>query len=87
MGRCEGEGELAAAPRFEEATLAIGDAFAIEGLDTREPYGEERTISVGMSQGQLLTVVYTERNDRIRIISARKATKYEQHDYYRQNAT
>jgi hypothetical protein len=40
-----------------------------------------------MSQGQLLAVVYTEREDRIRIISARKATKREQDDYYRQNAS
>ena len=71
---------------FEEATLAIGDAFAIEWLDMRAAYGEERVALVGMSQGQLLTVVYTEREERVRIISARKATKHEQDDYYRQNA-
>ncbi len=71
---------------FEEATLAICDPFAIEALDTRGAYGEERTILVGMSQGQLLTVVSTGRDDRIRIISARKATKHEQDNYYRQNA-
>jgi uncharacterized DUF497 family protein len=71
---------------FEEATLAIGDQFAIEWIDTREAYSEERVILIGMSQGQLLTVVYTERSGRIRIISARKATRHEQHDYYRENA-
>jgi len=46
---------------FEEATLAIGDPFAIESLDLREAYSEERIVLIGMSQGQLLTVVYTER--------------------------
>jgi len=71
---------------FEEATLAVDDPFGIESPDTREAYGEERFVLVGMSQGQLLAVVYTEREDRIRIISARKATKREQDDYYRQNA-
>ena len=72
---------------FEEATLAIGDLFAIEELDLREAYGEERVIRTGMSQGQVLTVVYTERGARIRIITARKATRHEQDDYYRQNAS
>jgi uncharacterized protein len=71
---------------FEEATLAIGDLFAIQGLDLREVYGEGRVILTGMSQGQLLTVVYTERGERFRIISARKATRHEHDDYYRQNA-
>jgi hypothetical protein len=71
---------------FEEATLAIGDPLAIEWLDMREPYGEARAVLVGMSRGQLLTVVYTRRDERIRIISARKATRNEQDDYYRQNA-
>ena len=71
---------------FEEATLAISDPFAIEWHDTREAYGEERLVLVGMSQGQLLAVVYTERGERVRIISARKATKHEQDDYFRQNA-
>ena len=40
-------------------------------------------IITGMVNGQLLTVVYTERGERTRIISARKATKHEQRDYYR----
>jgi uncharacterized DUF497 family protein len=71
---------------FEEATLAVGDPFAIEWLDTREAYGEERIVLVGMSQGRLLTVVYAQRAERLRIISARRATKHEQDDYFRQNA-
>jgi uncharacterized protein len=72
---------------FEEATLAVGDPLAIEELDTREDYGEDRMVVIGMSQGQLLAVVCTHRDDRIRIISARKATRHEQDDYYRENAS
>jgi uncharacterized protein len=71
---------------FEQATFAMRDPFAIEWLDTREAYGEERVVLVGMSQGELLTVVYTQRGERVRMISARKAGKHEQDDYFRQNA-
>jgi hypothetical protein len=36
-----------------------------------------------MVEGRLLRVVYTERSNRIRIISARKATVHERREYYR----
>jgi uncharacterized DUF497 family protein len=40
-----------------------------------------------MAEGNvLLFVAYTERQERIRIISARRATKHEQNEYFRQNA-
>lgn len=41
-------------------------------------YGEEREIILGMVAGEILLVVFTERLNAIRIISARKANKYEQ---------
>jgi uncharacterized DUF497 family protein len=50
------------------------------------PYGEERCILLGMTNGQVLAVVYTERGGHIRIISAQRATRHEQDYYYRQNA-
>jgi hypothetical protein len=71
---------------FEEAAIAYGDPFAVEWIDTREAYGEERVILLGQGGGRVLTVVYTERGDLIRIISARRASKHEQIQYYRQNA-
>jgi hypothetical protein len=71
--------------RFEQAKLIFGDPFAVERLDDRIDYGEDRFILVGMAQGFLLTVVYTERDDSFRLISARHATTYEQDDYVRQN--
>jgi uncharacterized protein len=72
---------------FGQAIAAFRDPFAVEWLDLREAYGEERVILLGMGNGQILTVVYTEHGERIRIISARRATKYEKDIYYRQNAS
>ena len=44
-------------------------------------------VIIGMAEGHvLLFVAYTEREDRIRIISARRVTQHEQDDYFRQNA-
>ena len=71
---------------FAQAALAFRDPFAVEWMDRREAYGEERIILLGMARNHVLTVVYTERVERIRIISARRATKDEQDLYYRQNA-
>ena len=53
----------------------------------REDYGEERFVIIGMAEGQvLLFVAYTEREERIRSITARRVTQHEQDDYFRQNA-
>ena len=71
---------------FAQAELAFRDLFAVEWTDLREDYGEERIILLGMVENHVLNVVYTEREERIRIISARGATKNEQDIYYRQNA-
>jgi len=71
---------------FELAKSAFKDPFAIEFLDDREDYGESRLILIGTAEGEvLLYVAYTERDDRIRIISARRATQYEQDEYFHQN--
>ena len=66
---------------FEAARVVFDDAFAVERFD-RE-VSEVRYVTTGMVKGVLLTVVYTARGDRTRIISARKATKHEQREYYR----
>ena len=70
---------------FETATEVFKDTFAIERLDDRESYGDDRFILIGMAEGVVITVVYTERSGSIRIISARNATKHEQDDYFVQN--
>jgi uncharacterized DUF497 family protein len=63
------------------------DPFAIDRVDDRGDYGEERFVIIGRAEALvLLFVVYTERVENIRIISARRATQDEQDDYFRQNA-
>lgn len=70
---------------FEVARRVFDDPTSIDKIDDREDYSEDRFIVIGMADGQLLTVTYTERDDRIRIISARKATRNEQDDYFSQD--
>jgi uncharacterized DUF497 family protein len=53
-------------------------------LDLRRPYGEDRWLGTGWMSGRLIVVVYTENHqDVIRIISARKAERYEKEEYFR----
>ena len=68
---------------FGDAQLVFNDAFAIHSFAIDDGHGEQRMIATGMVHGILLTIVYTERGERTRLISARKATKHEQLDYYR----
>jgi uncharacterized protein len=44
---------------FDQATKAVRDAFAIEAIDEREDYGEERVNLIGVCDGTLLHVTYT----------------------------
>ena len=71
---------------FGQAAIAYRDPFAVEWIDTRESYGEERYVLLGLYGREVLYVAYTERGDNIRIIMARRAEKHEQDRYYRQNA-
>jgi uncharacterized protein len=72
---------------FSIAIKAFRDLFAVEWIDDREAYGEERVNLLGMCDGVLLHVTYVERGDRIRLISARRAEKHEQDHYYSENST
>ena len=68
---------------FSAATYVFDDIFALERLDFDSQQGEIRYVITGMVNEVVLTVAYTERGERIRIISARKATKHDQREYYR----
>ena len=59
-----------------------GDTVTVE--DDRNSYKEQRFVTFGLLQGRVIAVVHTEREDCIRIISARKATKNEQRTYFEQ---
>jgi uncharacterized protein len=63
----------------------IFDGFTVDFEDNRYDYGEDRYIAVGETNGQILTVVYTYRDEIIRLISARQATRYERNLYYSDN--
>ena len=71
---------------FSEATTVFGDPLELTITDPEHSSREFRFLSIGKSNaGNLLVVSYTERKqNRIRIISARKATWQEQ-KYYEQN--
>lgn len=71
---------------FPHAAKAFNDAFAVEWIDDREDYGEERINRLAMCEGLLLHITYTERGERIRLISARRAEKHERDHYHRENA-
>ena len=70
---------------FDEACTVLFDDFAIVEEDNREKYGEQRLISVGMTnRNRLLVVAWTERNNKIRLISAFKADKQQRKNYEQQ---
>ncbi len=65
---------------FADAVFVLEDINAITIEDSSS--NEERFITVGLDCiGRVLVVVYTIRNDSIRLISARKATKHERKQY------
>lgn len=66
---------------FADAEAVLFDPLALT-LEDPDARGEQRFISLGLgAAGQLLVVVYTWRDDHIRLISARRATGAEQGTY------
>jgi uncharacterized DUF497 family protein len=57
-----------------------------EWVDERKDYQEKRYRTVGAVLGILLAVVYTSRDKRYRLISARRASKHERETYYHQKS-
>jgi uncharacterized DUF497 family protein len=67
---------------FKEASTVFRDELSLTIDDPIHSDDENRLIIIGESiEHRLLVVVHTERNDYIRIISARKATKIERRYY------
>lgn len=71
---------------FQDAIPALRDPNRIEKLDDRFNYGEDRVQVIGMSRSGILFVVTTPRGRPLgsvtRILSARKATRHEQDEYF-----
>lgn len=66
---------------FQDAT-AIFDGDVAIMTDDRFDYDEERFVTLGLLRGQIIVVVHTEREGVTRLISARKATKYERRIFF-----
>ena len=68
---------------FDEACTVFNDPLAVIFPDEAHSFSGQREIIVGHSVlSRLLIVSFTERvTDRVRIVSARRATKREQNDY------
>ena len=66
---------------FEDALYVFQDVNRVEFFDAEHSEDEDRYITIGMV-GTILFVVFTERKDAIRIISARKANSIERGYYY-----
>jgi hypothetical protein len=67
---------------FEEASSVFGDPLGWIVEDPRHSVGERRQVLLGSSERRrLLAVMFTEREEAIRVISARKATRQERKNY------
>jgi uncharacterized DUF497 family protein len=67
---------------FNEAATVFGDLLGTTVPDPDHSLTEDRYITVGMSsRGRLVMVAYTEREKRIRVISARELTRAERKAY------
>jgi hypothetical protein len=67
---------------FSEAATVFGDVLSQTFEDPDHSDDEERFVTIGVSaRGRVLIVSHTDRGKRIRIISAREATRRERKDY------
>ena len=67
---------------FERAKKVFFDPKRFEAFDKKHSFFEERLITVGFSGVKLLTVIFTERDSSVRIITVRKANKKEEEEYF-----
>lgn len=65
---------------FETASLVF-EGPTLTSPDDRETYGEARFLTIGQAGGAVVLVVWTPRRRKVRIISARKASRHERQVY------
>lgn len=67
---------------FDEATTVFNDPLSITFPDPDHSFFEERYVIIGLSsKNRLLIVAHTDRAEKVRIISAREATRNERRFY------
>jgi uncharacterized protein len=67
---------------FAYATRVFLDEQRLERIHDREGYGETRYVTIGLVDSSEIVVVYTMREERVRIISAREADQDEIEAYW-----
>jgi uncharacterized DUF497 family protein len=67
---------------FETAKRVFSDPMRYESFDWGHSVTEDRWQSVGLIGCNIISVIFTEKNGLIRIISARKADNSEQEEYF-----
>ena len=67
---------------FTEAQTVFGDPLCLTDIDPDHSDQEDRYITMGTSrEGRLLVIAHTDGENRVRIISAREASRPERRDY------
>ena len=67
---------------FDEGQTVFGDPNTITLFDNEHADAEDRFVNIGLSSnGRVLVVVHAEADERIRLISCRRATAREQRQY------
>ena len=67
---------------FEESATVFGDPLSLTIPDPLHPRQELRFVTIGHShRGRILVIVHTDRGERVRIISARIASRGERRQY------
>jgi uncharacterized DUF497 family protein len=67
---------------FQGASTVFADTLSVTISDPLHSFDEQRFVTIGESaEREILVVVHTQRDERIRIISAREATLRERQNY------
>jgi len=67
---------------FEDVKMVFFDPKRLEMYDRAHSFFEERWTLIGLSGSTIFKIIFTERKDSVRIISARRADKDEEEEYF-----
>ena len=62
----------------------VFDGLTADLLDERFAYGEERLFTLGLLNGEVVSIGYTQTGDLIRLITARRASRNEEIKYFKE---
>jgi uncharacterized DUF497 family protein len=64
----------------------VFEGRTITFVDDRFDYGEDRYLTIGLLEGSVLAIAHTESDEKIRIISVRRASRNEEENYFKEIA-